>query len=239
MKYTEQTIGSNTAHRGPMNTIKAYWDHKYIKKELIWGLEPSISARMALEHLAVKKSTGSRQKFTGVKLLDIGCGYGRDSAWFMGNDFTVTGIDVSCEGIKMAQRLFPSIKFLKRDLITQEFAHDAFHVIFGNFFIHLVTDAAQRQKLIKEMERILCPQGHLFMSVASTDDDDFRSGKKSGSHTATNERGVKKRYYDEKLIYKEFAGFDIETVHPVNEHHTHDRPHTHKSHLIVARKRED
>jgi len=51
-----------------------YWDKKYESNEQVWGNEPSelavIATNIILEHFPNRKS---------LDIIDIGCGYGRDS----------------------------------------------------------------------------------------------------------------------------------------------------------------
>ena len=45
----------------------------------------------------------------GAKLLEIGCGSGRDAAFMLANGFDVTGVDGACEMITSALKLHPEL----------------------------------------------------------------------------------------------------------------------------------
>jgi len=62
-------------------------------------------------------------------LLDIGCG---DGFWadILSEKFTVTGIDISPEGIEKAKQRRPDIKFIEGDFLEYEFA-EKFDIVFA------------------------------------------------------------------------------------------------------------
>src|SRR2546427_8881209 len=72
------------------------WAREYARTpdEYIWGTQPSEFARATRPLL----SRGSR-------VLDIGCGEGRDSVFFATCGCEVTSLDVSAAGLRKAERL--------------------------------------------------------------------------------------------------------------------------------------
>ena len=69
------------------NNLIKYWNQFY-KKESI--RHESTFARFTLKKINIKKS----------RVLDIGCGNGRDSYFFNKKGFKVTGIDISKKAIQ-------------------------------------------------------------------------------------------------------------------------------------------
>lgn len=72
------------------------WDREYVRTpdSYLWGTAPS-----ALAHdLAALVPPGGR-------ILDLGCGEGRDSVFFASRGFSVTGLEVSRAGLRKAERL--------------------------------------------------------------------------------------------------------------------------------------
>jgi len=65
------------------------YDSRYSKKEFYWGLKPHNLTADSIQHLP-----------SNAKVLDLGCGEGKDSFFLAKNNFNVTAIDVSEEGIK-------------------------------------------------------------------------------------------------------------------------------------------
>lgn len=52
----------------------------------------------------------------GGMILDVGCGPGRDSAFFVSRGFAVTGIDLSEQLLSYAREAAPGATFLNRDI---------------------------------------------------------------------------------------------------------------------------
>ena len=77
-------------------TTRSPWDREYVRRPdtYVFGTAPSL---LALE-LASSIPPGGR-------VLDLGCGEGRDSVFFASRGFDVTGLDPSAAGLRKAQRL--------------------------------------------------------------------------------------------------------------------------------------
>jgi len=91
--------------------MSKFYDEKYADKGAYWGNLPSSMARIVFN----KFLTGDHPK-----LLDIGCGEGRDSILFAQYGCRVTGFDSSTEGIKnsitRASELNLAITFFQADI---------------------------------------------------------------------------------------------------------------------------
>lgn len=212
--------------------INKYWQSKFGEKQKIWGNEPSKAAECVAEIL-------SSSDISGRKLLDVACGYGRDSVFFARNNFAVCGIDNSASAIKIGKREgYQNVKLVLGDVFHMPFSDDTFDYVFGNFILHLF-QKEDRERLLLECNRVIKPGGLLFFSVASMEDPDFSGTDENGKNYHINERGVLKYYYSRNEIYREFAGFRQVTIHRISEHHTHDTPHNHISYLISAKRRLD
>jgi tellurite methyltransferase len=73
------------------------YDQRYAGEDFYWGKEPSSMASRVLE--AVRPSASFRPK-----LIDIGCGEGRDIVYFAQHNFEVVGLDLSAVGLEKARR---------------------------------------------------------------------------------------------------------------------------------------
>jgi SAM-dependent methyltransferase len=61
------------------------------------------------------------------KVLDLGCGYGRDSEFFTKNGYDYIGIDISPEMIRLARRDHPQAKFDIGDIYKLNFLEGNFN----------------------------------------------------------------------------------------------------------------
>ena len=76
--------------------IRSPWAREYARapKTYIWGTEASLLARQVSALLP-----------PGARVLDVGCGEGRDSVFFAERGFDVTGVDIARSGLAKAERL--------------------------------------------------------------------------------------------------------------------------------------
>src|SRR3989304_8878292 len=74
----------------------------------------------------------------GKKVIDLGCGAGRDAAVFVENGFDYTGIDASEEMLKVASKRVPKGKFQKMDFSKTIFPSGTFDGFWASAsFLHI------------------------------------------------------------------------------------------------------
>ncbi|MFX0095140.1 MAG: class I SAM-dependent methyltransferase, partial [Candidatus Hodarchaeota archaeon] len=124
------------------------YDKKYKEQNYYWGKEPSILCNKIIE--VTKKKLQSP-----LKLLDLGCGEGRDSVYFASKGFTVTGLDLSLAGLqkvkKYAEELGVSIKTIHADLIDYR-VEKRFDVIYSSGSLHYIPPK-MREEIIENYKR--------------------------------------------------------------------------------------
>lgn len=104
---------------------------------------------------------------------DIGCGNGRDSNWMNQNGFQVSGFDSSEELLKLARELFLQIPFSKATLSDlKEIKTQYDNVFCETVIMHL--PKVQIESAIKNLKRILKPNGVMYLSWRVTEGEDIR-----------------------------------------------------------------
>jgi len=107
-------------------------DQKYSGQEFYWGKTPSAMCDRIIE--IVRPSPDYRPK-----LLDLGCGEGRNAVYFAKHGFDVIGLDVSLPGLQKtkeyAEEVGVSIKTIHADIIDYEL-EDIYDVIFSTGALH-------------------------------------------------------------------------------------------------------
>lgn len=74
----------------------SYYEDEYKKAEYFWGVEPSDMCLRVLKLLPPTRP---------LKLLDIGCGEGKDAVFFARCGYEVSAFDISASGLEKTKRL--------------------------------------------------------------------------------------------------------------------------------------
>lgn len=111
----------------------------------------------------------------GMRLLDAGCGTGRNLVYFLRSGYEVFGVDESSDAIsqtrRMAAALAPHLSpdnFRVEGVECLSFADTAFDVVLSSAVLHFARDEEQWQAMVNEMWRLLKPGGIFFARLASS-----------------------------------------------------------------------
>lgn len=103
---------------------------------------------------------GSRQPKR--KLLDLGCGYGRDLAYFNEKGFETCGIDVSGLMLSLARERVPEDSLALGNFEDLPYESDTFDVVFSRYAIQ---HSPNTSAVFKEAHRVLRKDGELVFLV--------------------------------------------------------------------------
>ncbi|MCP4457818.1 MAG: class I SAM-dependent methyltransferase [Cytophagales bacterium] len=107
----------------------------------------------------------------GMKILDAGCGSGRNLFYFLRQGFDVKGIDTNESEVKAANFLSRSLGrgdvCSQSSLISLPFDSDSFDFIVCSRVLHFAESPAQFSEMLNEMARVLTPVGLLYLSMDS------------------------------------------------------------------------
>ncbi len=119
----------------------AWYEEQYKGTEYYWGVKPSF---MCLEVLRILPPVRP------LRVLDAGCGEGKDAVFFAKNGYMVSAFDITQSGIDKARRLAErhgvEIDFFRADILDYRLEKD-FDVIFCSGVLHYVPEELRGEVL--------------------------------------------------------------------------------------------
>ena len=144
----------------------------------MFGLEPSFSAKIALEKF----------KKNNVKhIIELGAGLGRDTIFFAKNSIKVTALDFSSTAIETIKN--KSINLGISDFIHTQvhdlrkklnFKEDSFEGCYSHMLYCMAFTHSEIENLNDEICRVLKNKGINIYTVRNTIDADYKKGKHNG-----------------------------------------------------------
>ena len=111
----------------------------------------------------------------GMRLLDAGCGDGRNLVYFIRSGYQVFGVDDSPAAIGQVRRLavslvpqFAAENFRLERVEKMSFADESFDAVISSAVLHFARDEEHFQNMVKEMWRVLKRGGIFFARLASS-----------------------------------------------------------------------
>lgn len=104
------------------------------------------------------------------KILDVGCGNGRNIQWFYRNNFYIQGIDKDEVSLNKAKYKYPKIAshFSCSEVENLPFKNESFNHIICNAVLHFAENTAHFLTMFSEIVRVLKEKGTLFIRMTST-----------------------------------------------------------------------
>lgn len=163
-----------------------------------------------------------------AKILDLGCGSGRDAKIFADKGFNIVGIDLSREMIASAKKKVKNAEFEVMNILRLKFKENIFDGVWANASL-LHIPKKDIAKVIKAIYRSLKENGIFYSSLKEGDGEALLPDERY--------RGVKKfwAFYKEAELKKLFtdAGFRILESYVIKKRHSYA---THPRISIFSRK---
>ncbi len=109
------------------------------------------------------------------RLLDAGCGSGRNLAYLLRSGVEIYGTDRSGEAVEETRRLaarlaprLPAENFRHEPVEAMSFPDSYFDVVVSSAVLHFASDEEHATRMVAEMGRVLTPGGMLFVRLGST-----------------------------------------------------------------------
>lgn len=115
------------------------YDKRYDTEEYYWGLRPNDICYDIMKILPPVKP---------YRVLDIGCGEGKDAVFFAKCGYDVTAFDISEQGIEKAKRLAryneTEVRFFRADLFDYR-PDTEYDIIFSSGVLHVIKKAERKE----------------------------------------------------------------------------------------------
>jgi SAM-dependent methyltransferase len=204
-----------------------------------WGDEPGELARLVAAWLpSVPGSSPSR------RLLDVGCGYGRDAVFLSGEvGLRVVGIDPAAAGIALARETAPAgliggvePRLEYRVQSIEDVDDGPFDAVFVSNVYHVLPEEARATLRTRAFD-LLHPGGLLLLSTLAVGDPEHWG---TGDHRQSADGPLDTHLYfsTEESVRREFAAFEIVRLlrHEFVEPQTTGPDHRHIHMVLIARR---
>jgi len=172
-----------------------------------------------------------------VDLLDLGTGLGRHAIYFSKQGFNVTAMDISDYAVQYLKTWAAKENLLINaevsDMLSLHYSNKSFDCIFA-YHVISHTDLIGMKKTIAEIERVLKPNGEVFLSFCSKESTEFieNSSNKLDKNTLISrdelEKGIPHFYADLNDIKELLANFKIELIKHTEYFYSDFNPDNHR-----------
>lgn len=196
------------------------YDEKYNREDFYWGVQPS---RSCLEVLKIFPPD------IGIRLMDIGCGEGRNAVFFARNGYNVTAFDLSQRGVEktqiLAQKAGVNIQVFQADIKDYRLSEE-FQIIFSTGTLQYIPSEL-RTEVLSNYKRFTAPNGINVFSILL--DKPFIP--KAPDQETTTHKWISGEiftyYHDWRIEYCIEDIFDCRSI---------EIPHKHAVNRMIARK---
>jgi SAM-dependent methyltransferase len=177
-------------------------------------MEPSFMGSSALE---IFKSIGAK------RILELGCGQGRDTFLFLREGFDVVALDYSPTCLLQLTEMAEEINL--KDLLTIReqdirkgisLPDESVDGCFSHMFFTMHLEEKELREIFREVLRVLRPGGLNIYSVRSVHDPHFQKGEHVGEDM-WEMNGFVVHYFSEEKIRRLAEGYEILDIEEFDE----------------------
>ena len=188
-----------------LNQQSQHWENNFSNKPEMFGLEPSLAARKALELFKQKNLKN---------VLELGFGLGRDSIFFAYNSIKLKALDYSPFAIKIINQKIEKknlTKFISAKLFDVRkklpFEDNSFEACYSHMLYCMAMTNKELENLNDEICRILKPNGINIYTVRHINDGDFKKGIHHGENLYEND-GFIVHFFSKEQVNNLLKGFE-------------------------------
>lgn len=200
---------------------KKQWQDAFLEIPEMFGSEASTFACKAS---ALFKREGR------TKILELGCGQGRDTMHFARNGFKVYALDYSTQGLAAIGKRARELK-LSRRIVTKvhdvrtplPFADETFDACYSHMLYCMALTTSELEFLSNEIRRVLKPAGLNLYTVRNTADAYYRTGIHRGEDLWEIDGGFIVHFFSREKVEQLAEGYEIVAIETFEEGELHKK----------------
>jgi cyclopropane fatty-acyl-phospholipid synthase-like methyltransferase len=170
-----------------------YWKNMYSKPN-VFGEGPTKLALIANDFI---------KKQNVKKILELGCGQGRDSIYFAQNNFHVTATDFSDNAINFVRKTAQELRLNTLKTKTQNMLHDfddffEFDCVYSNLALQFFTED-QLESIFHKISLTLKESGLFIFSTKKPGDKYHNTGEKINEY-AFKTNNITRYFFDKSVL---------------------------------------
>ena len=202
--------------------MRGGYDEGYESCACFWGREPGRLMIRLYEHL---------RTFAGLRVLDVGCGEGKNAAFLAGYGAEVTAIDVSPAAIRNAKLAWPELDGVVWEVANVgavELVREDFDVVILYGLLHCLDSLDEVRAMIEKLARATRVGGYHVVCAFNDRRQELHA------HPGFSPTLLKHETY--LNLYRGWQHL-LATDTDLHETHPHNNiPHTHSMTRIIAQK---
>jgi SAM-dependent methyltransferase len=206
---------TNEIGKEALDAQREHWQATFASRPEMFGAMPSEPAVKAAELFTKER----RQK-----VLELGCGQGRDTLFLAGGGFDVTALDYSERGLEdirekaeqvgLSFRLATTCHDIRKRL---PFDAGSFDACFSHMVYCMALTTAELEALSAEIRRVLKPDGLNVYTARNTQDPDYRTGIHRGDEIYELDGGFIVHFFSGEKVAQLARGYQLLNVEEFEE----------------------
>lgn len=182
------------------NDQKVFWDNLYNNPELRFPQDDGFLSEW-IDHLKQAK-----------RIVDLGCGNGVNTLFLREQGVSTIACDFSEPALELLTKLIPDANVLLFDMTDGlPFMSNNIDVIIADLSLHYFS-TEETTAIMKEIHRVLAPNGLFLCRVNALDEAMSFSGYKEIERDYYEMDGCKKRYFTVESLTRFMDGFEINKI---------------------------
>lgn len=172
-----------------MDKYKHYWNQVFSSRQEAIAVSD--------DWLEQFESLFTKDNGSIIRVLDMGCGAGNNTHFFLDKGCNVVSCDYSEAALEIIHKRIPQANTLRLDISQKlPFEDESFDVVVADLSLHYFNEATTAQ-IMNEVKRVLKCRGHLLARVNSIADSNYGAcqGEQLEPHFYFYD-GYEKRFFD-------------------------------------------